>query len=135
MSNRLRGFSLLMVVAVFVAGILASVQSLPSVGQTTPAAGTDAAQGQYLMGLARCSGCHAANFGGLATNPANPTDAAWIPRPKIAGLPMFSNDADAVKFLETSVLPDGTKPKPPMPGYLFHHSDAVAVVAYLRSLK
>ena len=121
--------------AAFAIGLFASVQSLPTIGQTVPAAGSDAAQGQYIMGIARCIGCHAVNLAGLATNPANPTDAAWVPRPKIAGLPMFSNDADAVKFLETGFLPDGTKAKPPMPGYLFHHGDAVAIVAYLRSLK
>jgi hypothetical protein len=133
MSKRLRGFSLVTVVAVFVVGMLATMQSAPTIGQTT--AGTDAAQGQYIMGIARCAGCHAANFGGLPTNPANAADANWVPRPKIAGLPMFANDADAVKFLETGALPDGSKAKPPMPGYLFHHNDALAITAYLRSLK
>jgi mono/diheme cytochrome c family protein len=133
MQNRFRGFSMAALVATFVVGIMATVASVPTNGQTTLS--PDAAQGQYIMGLARCAGCHAVNLGGLATNPANPTDAAWVPRPKIAGLPMFSNDADAVKFFETGLLADGTKAKPPMPGYIFHHSDAVAVTAYLRSLK
>jgi mono/diheme cytochrome c family protein len=123
------------IAATFVVVTFASVRSLPAIAQTAPVPGSDAAQGQYIMGIARCVGCHAVNLGGLATNPANPTDAAWIPRPKIAGLPMFSNDADAVKFLESGFLPDGTKAKAPMPGYVFHHSDAVAIVAYLRSLK
>src|ERR1700735_1048541 len=101
MHNRFRGFSMAAVAATFVVVMFASIQSLPTIGQTAPAADSDAAQGQYIMGIARCVGCHAVNLGGLATNPANPADAAWVPRPKIAGLPMFSNDADAVKFLET----------------------------------
>lgn len=130
MSNRLRGFSLIAVVAAFAAGMLASVQSLPTSGQTATAA--DIAQGQYIVqNVARCIGCHGATLGGVS-NPSNPE---FVPRPKIAGLPMFSNDADAVKFFETGLLPDGSKPKPPMASYNLHHSDAVAIVAYLRSLK
>ena len=107
MSNRLRGFSLIAVVAAFAAGMLASVQSLPTSGQTATAA--DIAQGQYIVqNVARCIGCHGATLGGVS-NPSNPE---FVPRPKIAGLPMFSNDADAVKFFETGLLPDGSKPKP-----------------------
>jgi mono/diheme cytochrome c family protein len=119
------------IVAAFVIGMLASVQSVPTIGQTATAA--DIAQGQYIVtNVARCIGCHGVNLGGFPANPSNPE---FVPRPKIAGLPMFSNDADAVKFLETGLMPDGSKPKPPMAQFNLHHSDAVAVVAYLRSLK
>jgi hypothetical protein len=135
MPSRYRGLSLVAVVAALVVSMVSFVDRGQSVGQTGPTGPTDAAQGQYIIALARCTGCHAVNLGGVPANPANPADPAWVPRPKIAGLPMFSNDADAVKFFETGLLPDGSKPKAPMPGYLFHHSDALALTAYLRSLK
>jgi hypothetical protein len=55
--------------------------------------------------------------------------------PSLRGLPMFANDADAIAFLETSKLPNGEHPLPPMPHYNFNTDDATAIVAYLRSLK
>ena len=54
--------------------------------------------------------------------------------PKIAGLTYLSA-ADATKYLETGVLPNGKRTLPPMPQYRFNHDDATAVVAYLKSLK
>lgn len=45
------------------------------------------------------------------------------------------NDEGMVKFLETGVSPKGSKPNPPMPSYNLSHDDAVAVAAFLRSLK
>ena len=111
--------------------MLASIQRGPVSGQTAPSG--DAAQGQYLVAsVAHCEGCHGAGLVGRLADPANP---AFVPRPKIAGLPMFANDADAVKFFVTGLLPDGTsRAKPPMPQFRFKPSDAAAVVAYLRSL-
>ena len=55
--------------------------------------------------------------------------------PPIAGLPGHFTAEQMVKFLETGVRPDGTMPRPPMPPYRFSHEDAVAVTAYLRTLK
>jgi mono/diheme cytochrome c family protein len=133
MHKRSRVFSTAALIAVFVIGMLAVIARPPISGQT--AANPDIAQGQYMMSIANCAACHGANFGGVPANPNNPADTNFVPRPKIAGLPMFANDADAVKFLETGVLPDGSKPKRPMPPYNFHHNDAVAITAYLRSLK
>jgi mono/diheme cytochrome c family protein len=40
-----------------------------------------------------------------------------------------------VKYLETGVNPRGSKPNPPMPAYNLSHDDAVAVAAFLKSLK
>jgi mono/diheme cytochrome c family protein len=94
----------------------------------------DIEQGHYLVtDVAHCEGCHGT---GLVGRPADPSNPRFIPRPKIAGLPMFANDADAVKFFETGLLPDGvSRARPPMPQFRFKPSDAVAVVAYLRTLK
>ena len=55
--------------------------------------------------------------------------------PPIAGLPSYANDADAVKFFETGLTANGKPAQPPMPPFRLNHDDAVAVVAYLRSLK
>ena len=65
-----------------------------------------------------------------------PPGVPWATNaPALAGLPMFAKDADAIAFLMTTALPDGTHPLPPMPHYKFHVDDATAIVAYLRSLK
>jgi mono/diheme cytochrome c family protein len=59
---------------------------------------------------------------------------AWASASKpIAGLPSLS-EAEAVKFLQTGVLPNGQSPRPPMPPYRMSHDDAEAVAAYLKSL-
>jgi mono/diheme cytochrome c family protein len=52
----------------------------------------------------------------------------------IAGLPNIS-EKDAISVLETGVYGDNQTLRPPMPQFRFKHEDAVAVVAYLKSLK
>ena len=66
--------------------------------------------------------------------PTRPMPFAAI-APPIAGLPTFVQDEAAVKFLETGTNAMGKTALPPMPQFRLHHDDAVAVVAYLRSLK
>jgi hypothetical protein len=44
-------------------------------------------------------------------------------------------DDGMVKFLETGKNPRGNAADPPMPAYTLSHEDAVAVAAYLKSLK
>ena len=63
--------------------------------------------------------------------PLVPFAAVAVP---IAGLPGFT-DEKAVKFLETGIDLTGKPAMWPMPQFRFNHDDAVAVVAYLRSLK
>jgi len=55
--------------------------------------------------------------------------------PSIAGLPSYATDDLAVRFLETGTNSAGKMAMPPMPQFRFGHDDALAVVAYLRSLK
>ena len=55
--------------------------------------------------------------------------------PAIAGLPSFTNDDQAVKYFQTGINAAEKSSSPPMPQYRFEREDAVAVVAYLRSLK
>lgn len=54
--------------------------------------------------------------------------------PGIAGLPMFASDEHAVKYFETGFDQRGKASRPPMPQYRLEREDALAVVAYLRSL-
>jgi cytochrome c len=132
MNYRLRGISIAAIIAVFVLGLLATVGRGPTIAQDAKSG--DAAQGAYIINeLARCTGCHNAQLQGRPADPKNP---AFVPRPKIAGLPMFQNNADAVTFFMTGVLPAGMKPlSPQMPAYRMKPSDALAVVAYLRTLQ
>ena len=53
--------------------------------------------------------------------------------PPIAGLPTMT-DQQAVTYMMTGEKPDGTESRPPMPEYRLTREDALAVVAYLRSL-
>jgi len=66
--------------------------------------------------------------------PDHPMPFAAI-APPIAGLPSYANDAVALKFLETGTNAQGKLAMAPMPQFRFNHPDALAVVAYLRSLK
>ena len=66
--------------------------------------------------------------------PTRPMPFAAI-APPIAGLPTFATDEQAVKFMETGTNALGKTAMPPMPQFRLNHDDAVAVVAYLRSLK
>lgn len=70
----------------------------------------------------------------LDFNPTHSMPFAMV-APGIAGLPTFAKDEQAVKFFETGTNAFAKQALPPMPQFRFHHDDAVAVVAYLRSLK
>jgi hypothetical protein len=70
----------------------------------------------------------------LDIKPVRPMPFAAV-APGIAGLPTFATDEQAMKFLETGANTLGKRAMPPMPQFRFNHDDAVAVVAYLRSLK
>ena len=54
--------------------------------------------------------------------------------PPLAGLSRFS-ERHVVTVLETGARPDGKPPAPPMPTYKMSHEDALAAVAYLKTLK
>lgn len=104
-------------------------------------------RGKYIVeGLGMCSDCHTPrNEKGefiqsrllmgseLDFKPAVPMPAWAAAAPGIAGLPTYT-DAQAVKILESGETPTGVPLRPPMPPYRMNHDDAVAVVAYLRSL-
>lgn len=114
---------------------------------STGPAGTSAPdyeRGRYLVErVGLCADCHTPrNEKGelvldqwlmgspLPFAPTVPMPFAPISKP-IAGLPTL-DDAQAMTFLTTGVLPGGRMPLPPMPPYRFSPDDARDVLAYLR---
>jgi mono/diheme cytochrome c family protein len=104
------------------------------------------ARGEYLVErVGMCQDCHSPrNAEGfffedqwLAGAPIDFTPSLPMPwaemAPPIAGLPTMT-DQQAVTYMMTGEKPDGTESRPPMPEYRLTREDALAVVAYLRSL-
>lgn len=105
-------------------------------------------RGRYLVErVALCSDCHSQrDWRGrqdrehwlqgatLDFKPARLMPWAAV-APAIAGLPTLTNDAAAVKYFETGINAAGKASAPPMPQFRLEPDDAVAMVAYLRSLK
>ena len=104
-------------------------------GAVDSASSAQVTRGEYIVrGVAMCTDCHGAALHGQTLPLKVP--AGWITyAPRIAGLPMFANDSDAVRFLQTGLLSTGGRARPLMPQYRMSAADAAAVVAYLRSLK
>jgi Cytochrome c len=104
--------------------------------------------GQYLVEhVAMCADCHTPHTEKgeydrsmwlqgdvLDFKPSHPMPFAAV-APQIAGLPTMPTDEMAVRFFETGTNAAGKISLPPMPQFRFNHDDALAVVAYLRSLK
>ena len=113
-----------------------------------PATAAQIERGQYLVErVCLCGDCHSprndkgefdrANWlqGELISfKPDHPMPFAAI-APPIAGLPSYAKDEAAVNFLETGTNVAGKRAMAPMPQFRLNHEDALAVVAYLRSLK
>jgi len=113
-----------------------------------PASDAQIKRGQYLVErVAMCGECHTPKTDKgeydrtawlqgdvLDYKPVHPMPFAAV-APGIAGLPTFATDELAMKFMETGTNALDKRAMPPMPQFRFNHDDAVAVVAYLRSLK
>jgi mono/diheme cytochrome c family protein len=105
-------------------------------------------RGAYLVHqVAMCVQCHSPRdeagrlvrqrlLHGGAVPVENPfRDSDWAFRaPHIAGLPGYTDD-QAVRLLTEGITSAGTPPRDPMPPYRLERDDALAVVAYLRSLR
>jgi mono/diheme cytochrome c family protein len=121
--------------------VACAVAATLSLGRPLSAPAADAAspdlvaRGEYLThGAGQCIDCHGEDLHGAPMHVPPDSGMANL-APSLAGLPMFASDKDAIAFLTTTVMPDGTHAKRPMPRYTFHTEDATAIVAYLRSLK
>jgi mono/diheme cytochrome c family protein len=125
-----------------VAGLLVAMVALRA---EVPARADLIARGEYLVkNVGLCSDCHTPMtdkgpnmelFLMGAALPFQPTvEMPWSPvAPPIAGLPSMSEE-QAVVFFTRGTRPDGSLPRPPMPGFRFNDGDARAVTAYLKSL-
>jgi mono/diheme cytochrome c family protein len=116
--------------------------------QAEPASDAQIQRGKYLVErVAMCAECHTPHTDKgeydrtawlqgdvLDFKPTHPMPFALV-APPIAGMPAYATDELAVRFLETGTNAAGKQALPPMPQFRFNHEDAVAVVAYLRSLK
>lgn len=134
-------FACVLVIMAFIAVKIAGGNQSPAESDPT------VERGRYLVeSVAMCGDCHTPRIrtGDLdrdkwllgSTLPFKPTyPMPFAPvAPPIAGLPNFQNDELAIRFFETGKNADGKHAKVPMPQFRFDHDDAVAVVAYLRSL-
>jgi mono/diheme cytochrome c family protein len=135
--------------------LLASVTAVTvtwivAAAQTSETINSDARlkRGQYLVErVANCADCHTVRdwkgkqdrdrwLRGARLDFKPTRIMPWADSaPDIAGLPMFAEDEQAVRFFETGLGPNKKSSKPPMPQYRLEREDASAVVAYLRSLK
>ena len=61
-------------------------------------------------------------------------DPSWAERaPALAGFPSYTEE-QGEKILEQGVGPEGLALRPPMHNYHLKHEDAVAIIAYLKTL-
>jgi mono/diheme cytochrome c family protein len=103
-------------------------------------------RGKYLVEeVARCPECHTPRNsngaldrskwlqgGPIWIRPVQP-NGAWAERaPALAGFPYTDHQAENI--LERGIGTNGNSIQPPMFSYHLHHADAMAIVAYLRSL-
>lgn len=110
-------------------------------------------RGRYLVeDVAKCQDCHTPRMMGsgdlvksqwlkgapLDFTPVNPAPNWHSKAPDITSTsPLWSRwgEDGMVKFFETGRNPRGNHADPPMPVYTLSHDDAVAIAAYLKSLK
>jgi mono/diheme cytochrome c family protein len=110
-------------------------------------------RGRYLVEeVAKCQNCHTPRMmdsndliksqwlkgAPLSFTPVVPPPNWRSKAPDITSTsPLWSRwgEEGMVKFFETARNPRGNQADPPMPAYTLSHDDAVAVAAYLKSLK
>jgi hypothetical protein len=140
-------------VVIVVAGVFAGALCVAAWAAQRPAASAAGAaagnvqRGQYLVeDVGMCGECHTPRDSQGQIDNARRLEGApmwftpvvmqpdWAFRaPALAGLPSFT-DADMSMILEKGLQPTGRPIRPPMHVFHMSHEDAMAVVAYLRSL-
>jgi hypothetical protein len=105
------------------------------------------ARGKYLVSeVAKCQECHTPRDSQgneddtrwlqgspIWIMPVHPTNNWAMNAPPIAGFLGYT-DQDGYKIFEQGIGPNGIAIRPPMHIYHMNHEDAVAIIAYLRSL-
>jgi cytochrome c5 len=130
---------------------IAHAQAAKAQTAQAPAAAGDrsktVARGKYLVTeVAKCQECHTPR-----DSQGNEDDSRWLQgspvwvmpvvhtsnwamnAPPIAGFLGYT-DQDGYKIFEQGIGPNGIAIRPPMHIYHMNHEDAVAIIAYLRSL-
>lgn len=114
---------------------------------TAAANAADIQRGKYLVEeVAKCAECHTPRDAQGQLDPERwmqgapiwitpvHANAQWAERaPSIAGFAGYS-DQDGVNILEKGIGANGEVIRPPMHIYHLKHEDAIAIIAYLRSL-
>ncbi len=147
-------FSLLVSLTVAAGGAIAAQQSstkpvsrqMSGAQSSATSKENDTARGRYLVEeVARCPDCHTPRDSNGALDRSRwlqgapiwimPTQSkeAWATHaPALASFPY--SDQQAQDILERGIGANGIPIQPPMHAYHLHHADAVAIIAYLRSL-
>ena len=133
-------------------GVAAQSSAKPASGQTSSTQSSltskenEIARGRYLVEeVARCPDCHTPRDSNGALDRSRwlqgapiwimPTQSkeAWATHaPALASFPY--SDQQAQDVLERGMGSNGIPIQPPMHAYHLHHADAMAIIAYLRSL-
>jgi mono/diheme cytochrome c family protein len=137
---------------VCVTAVLAGIGLMAGAAQNTlqkanSAAGGNVERGRYLVeDVAMCGECHSPR-----DSQGQPDHSRWLQgapmwftptvmqpdwafrAPALAGLPSFT-DADMAMVLEKGLQPNGRAIRPPMHVFHMSHEDAMAIVAYLKTV-
>jgi mono/diheme cytochrome c family protein len=141
------------VLAILLASLwaLAQVATQRTRAQPNGADGQQSAitHGQYVVHhVAMCIHCHSPRNNQGVLDRDQLLEGAPIPlespfagqrwafqAPKLAGLPGGYTEEELIRFLQTGETVSGRTPLPPMPPFRMTERDAMAVAAYLKSLR
>jgi mono/diheme cytochrome c family protein len=142
-------FSLFLLALVLFAGaVIASTKTPNQVAANSPSANaSQAKRGKYLVEeVAKCTECHTPrdSQGNLDNSRALQGAPVWIvpvhpdhnwaqQAPPLAGFAAYT-ESDGEAILEKGQGPNGLTIRPPMHIYHLNHDDAVAIIAYLKSV-
>jgi len=147
--NKIRGAHIVLL-APLMAGMAISTNSISAWNgsqRTPPAGNAQVERGRYLVEeVAKCPECHTPrnDRGELRQDawlsgapiwiqPVSPI-RNWADRaPALAGFPSFTEE-QGERILEKGTGPEGEEIRPPMHIYHMNHTDAKAIIAYLKSL-
>ncbi|MGB8522768.1 MAG: c-type cytochrome [Candidatus Acidiferrales bacterium] len=143
-SSSLFVFALILFAGAVIASTKTPKQAASSSSSANP---SQVKRGRYLVEeVARCTECHTPrdSQGNLDNSRALQGAPVWIvpvhpdhnwsqQAPPLAGFAAYT-DSDGVDILEKGRGPNGEVIRPPMHIYHLNHEDAVAIIAYLKSV-
>jgi mono/diheme cytochrome c family protein len=143
-SSSLFVFALVLFAGAVIASTKTPKQIAPNSSSANP---SQVKRGKYLVGeIAKCSECHTPRDaqGNLDNSRAFQGAPVWIlpvhpnqnwaqQAPPLAGFAAYT-ESDGEAILEKGQGPNGLALRPPMHIYHLNHDDAVAIMAYLKSV-